>query len=401
VSGGEAPACTGLAATPPMSAVAPGEWLGLLGGGQLGRMFTMAAQRLGYRVCVLDPDEASPAAAVADDHLCADYLDAAALEALARRCRAVTTEFENVAAAALARLAEHCTVRPAAASVEVAQNRVHEKRFLTNLGIAVAPHAVIASAHDLERADASLFPGILKTARLGYDGKGQAPVADAGEAAQAWERLGRAHCVLERQLPLAREISVIVCRSHDGRSSAYPVSENEHRGGILAVTLVPARIAPARAVEAQAIARRIAEALDYVGVLCVEFFVLTDGSLAVNELAPRPHNSGHWTLDASRTSQFEQQARILAGLPLGATDLYAPAVMLNLLGELWLRAGEVREPPWVELLADPNAKLHLYGKRIARPGRKMGHLTLVATTLAEAVAAANRAAALLGIAPVR
>jgi 5-(carboxyamino)imidazole ribonucleotide synthase len=387
------------------SAVPPGEWLGLLGGGQLGRMFCMAAQSLGFRVCVLDPDEASPAGAVADRHFRADYLDDAALEWLALRCKGVTTEFENVPAAALERLAGQTFVSPAAAAVGVAQDRALEKRFLASHGLPVVPHAVIQVIDDLARAGPELFPGILKSARLGYDGKGQARVGAVDEAREAWVGLGRVTCVLEKRLPLLREVSVVVCRSVDGHVVTFPVAENEHREGILAASIVPARIAAPLAEHARRLAIQIAEAMHYVGVLCVEFFVIAGATageaLVVNELAPRPHNSGHWSIDGAVTCQFEQQARILARLPLGSTAQLAPAVMLNLLGDLWLRGGEHREPAWSEVLADPLARLHLYGKREARPGRKMGHLTLLGASLEQALEAAHRAAAVLGLPPVR
>lgn len=381
------------------SPIAPGEWLGLLGGGQLGRMFCMAAQSMGFRVCVLDPGDHGPAGAVADDHIRADYLDEAALEEIARRCRAVTTEFENVPAAAMKKLADHCIVRPAADSVAVAQDRIHEKRFMVNHGIAVGPHAVVQRIDDLDAAPLALFPGILKTARLGYDGKGQWNVATREDAIDAWSRGGRAPCVLEQRLHLHQEISCIVCRAADGATTAFPVVENAHRHGILAVTVAPARVSAEIADKARDIAQKVAEKLDYVGVLCVELFVLDDGRLLVNEIAPRPHNSGHFTIDACVTSQFEQQARILAGLPLGSTAQLAPAVMLNLLGDLWFHDGAQREPPWADALRVEGAKLHLYGKRDARPGRKMGHATVLGDTVAGALARATEVARVLGIDP--
>jgi 5-(carboxyamino)imidazole ribonucleotide synthase len=260
---------------------------------------------------------------------------------------------------------------------------------------------VIASAADLDAVSAALFPAILKTARLGYDGKGQVRVDDAMAARAAWQELGSVPCVLEQRLPLRQEVSCVVCRAADGSSVTFPVSENEHRGGILAVGIVPARVAPAVETQARAHAARIAEAMDYVGVLCVEFFVLDDGRLIANEMAPRPHNSGHYTIDACHTSQFEQQCRILAGLPLGDTTAHSASVMLNLLGDLWFDHGALREPPWADVLADGRARLHLYGKKEPRPGRKMGHLTLVAATRDEALAQAARAAQVLGMAPPR
>ncbi len=379
--------------------IAPGSWLGLLGGGQLGRMFCMAAQSLGYKVCVLDPGRDSPAGAVADDHLCADYLDQAALAELARRCRAATTEFENVPAAALAFLAQHCAVSPEAASVAIAQDRISEKRFLAASGIAVAPHAVITEASDFDRLDARLLPGILKSARLGYDGKGQARVATLGEARAAWQAMGSVPCVLEQRLALKLEVSIVVARTRSGATTTFPVSENEHRGGILAASIVPARIDAALTQRARDAAIAVAAAMNYVGVLCVEFFVLDDGRLLANEIAPRPHNSGHYTIDACVSSQFDEQARVLAGQPLGDTSLLTPAVMLNILGDVWFDGKRMREPDWPSVLAVPGAKLHLYGKSEARRGRKMGHVTCVAATLAEALGRAAEVARVLGITP--
>jgi 5-(carboxyamino)imidazole ribonucleotide synthase len=395
--------------TQPIAPVLPGDWLGLLGGGQLGRMFCMAAQSLGFRVCVLDPIDDSPAGAVADAQIVADYHDEAALKQLAARCRAVTTEFENVPAFSLEFLTPRCAVRPAASSVAVAQDRILEKRFVASHDIPVAPHAVIERIDDIDGLDPVLLPGILKSARLGYDGKGQANVATRDEAREAWSRMQRVPCVLEKRLALRREISCVVCRGADGETTVFPVAENEHRNGILAVTIAPARIEPVVATHAQRLARAIAAALDYVGVLCIEFFVLDEGpstglragGLVVNEIAPRPHNSGHYTIDACVSSQFDEQARLLAGLPLGSTEQLAPAVMLNLLGDLWFRHAERREPPWAEVLRIPGAKLHLYGKREARPGRKMGHVTMLGRSVDEALARANEAAALLGIAPAK
>jgi 5-(carboxyamino)imidazole ribonucleotide synthase len=376
----------------------PGSWLGLLGGGQLGRMFCFAAQSLGYKVCVLDPGADSPAGSVADRHLRADYLDAAALDALARTCGAATTEFENVPAQALERLARDIVVAPRARAVAIAQDRVAEKAFVVQAGIEVAPYRAVLGEADLHDADATLFPAILKAARLGYDGKGQARVADRAAALEAFRAMGGVPCVLEQRLPLALEVSVLVARGFDGEARAWPVAENEHRGGILALSTVPARIDAALAARATGAALAIAAALDYVGVLCVEFFVLDDGRLVVNELAPRPHNSGHWTLDACVTSQFEQQARVLAGLPLGGVRQHSPAVMVNLLGDVWCRGTDrASEPDWSAVLGRPQAKLHLYGKTEARSGRKMGHVTVVGETADEAVAVAAAIERDLGI----
>ena len=361
----------------------------------------MAAASLGYRVCVVDPDPASPAAAVCEEHLQQPYDDERALATLAERCRAVTVEFENVPAAALRQLAQQLPVRPAADAVAIAQDRVAEKRFMVASGIAVAPHAAIASLEDLHAAPATLFPAILKTARLGYDGKGQAAVANPAQAIDAWSALGRVPCVLEQRLALKREVSCIVCRGADGELASLPLIENEHRGGILAVSVVPARVSPRVAAEAERTARRLAAALDYVGVLCVELFVLDDDSVLVNEIAPRPHNSGHFSIDACAASQFEQQVRTVAGMPLAQTTQLAPAVMLNVLGDVWFRRDECVEPPWRDILAVAGAKLHLYGKREPRIGRKMGHVTCLGATLDEALRRAASVAAVLGIEPPR
>ena len=384
--------------------LAPGAaTLGVLGGGQLGRMFVHAAQVHGFRVIVLDPDAVSPAGAVADDHLVAPYLDAGALDTLARRCQAVTTEFENVPAAALRQLAAHRTVSPPADAVQVCQHRLHEKVCFVQAGVPCAPHAPVASAADA--ADPSLaafLPGILKTASLGYDGKGQVTVPRAADLGAAWSALGGVACVLEKRLPLRLEISVIVARNAGGQVVNLPVQQNLHRGGILAVTQVPAPDVPAdTAALAVALAGRLAATLQYVGVLCVEFFVLEDGSLVANEMAPRPHNSGHYSIDACDVSQFDLQVRTLAGLPLVAPRLHSPAVMLNLLGDLWFDAvGGIapavpRTPDWAAVLSLPGARLHLYGKTEPRRGRKMGHLTVTAADAATARATAQQAAVLL------
>lgn len=379
--------------------------LGVLGGGQLGRMFVHAAQAHGYRVTVLEPDVASPAGAAADAHLRAPYDEPAALAKLAASCAAVTTEFENVPADALRSLAGSCTVSPPAAAVEVCQHRAREKAAFLAAGVPCAPYALVDSAELAASAAstaalAALLPGILKTASLGYDGKGQATVMSAAELPAAWAALGAVPCVLEQRLPLRLEISVIVARGADGAVVHLPVQQNLHRGGILAVTQVPAPEVPA-ATSALAItlARELAQALAYVGVLCVEFFVLEDGSLVANEMAPRPHNSGHYSLDACDVSQFDLQLRCLVGLPLVAPRLHSPAVMLNLLGDLWFSAGasEAATPDWAAVLALPGVHLHLYGKTEARRGRKMGHLTVTAASAEQARAVALQAAALLGL----
>lgn len=384
--------------------IAPGDWLGMLGGGQLARMFCHSAQSLGYRVVVLDPDAAGPAAVVADRHIQAAYDDAEGLAELARACRTVTTEFENVPADSLRALAAaQCRVSPAGDAVAIVQDRIAEKTFIASQGIAVAPHAAIWSQQDLIDAPDALFPGILKVARLGYDGKGQARVTTRAEALEAFAEFDGVTCVLEALMPLDYEISVVLARGFDGADVVFPVSRNLHREGILAISTVAATDDNPQHTQRQAkateAARAIARGLNYHGVMCVEFFVLTDGSLIVNEIAPRPHNSGHYTIDACISSQFEQQARVMAGLPLGSTALLAPAVMLNILGDIWFEPGSStpREPNWSAALAVPSAKLHLYGKHDARRGRKMGHVTVVAATLDQAQADAARVAAALGM----
>ena len=379
--------------------IPPGSWLGLLGGGQLGRMFCMAAQSLGYKVAVLDPGGDSPAGSVADRHVRADYLDQAALAELATFCRGATTEFENVPAAALAFLAGHLHVAPGADAVAIAQDRIREKRFLAMHGFAVVPFAVLENPADVDAVDDTLFPGILKTARFGYDGKGQVRVADRAQARTAFAAMRGAPAVLEKRIELSREVSVIVARDERNAAVAWPVAENRHRNGILDVSIAPARVSATLADLARERAMSVAQALAYEGVLCVEMFVRADGALLVNEIAPRPHNSGHYTIDACVTSQFEQQARIVAGLPLGATEQHTPAAMVNLLGDIWFDGPSAapREPAWAHVLAHPRAKLHLYGKKEPRRGRKMGHVTCLGATLGEALATADAVKEELGI----
>jgi 5-(carboxyamino)imidazole ribonucleotide synthase len=392
--------------------LAPGASLGVLGGGQLGRMWVHAAQSMGFQTVVLDPDPHSPAGLVSHQHIQTEYLDPVGLEKMATTCQAVTTEFENVPADALAQLATTMQVAPNAHAVAVAQDRRLEKSHFVNCGVPVAPFAVIASDADVEavlkRSDgASLLPGILKTARMGYDGKGQVRVRHPQELVDAFKQLGDVPCVLEKMLPLKAEYSVIVARGHDGAMVHLPIQHNVHRGGILAMTQVWAGVCDS-ALETQAInaAKSIAQELQYTGVLCVEFFVLEDNALVVNEIAPRPHNSGHYSLDACDVSQFELQLRCMAGLPLTQPRQHSPAVMLNLLGDIWLE-GKLGEksgsdpnfsPNFSEVLALPSTHLHLYGKGEARKGRKMGHLTVTASTPEQAHAIANQAATILGIA---
>jgi len=373
--------------------------LGVMGGGQLGRMFVHAAQRMGYFTAVLDPDPASPAGLVSHYHVHTDYLDQQGLAQLMQRCAAITTEFENVPAPALVTLGAHRPVAPAADAVAIAQDRAQEKAHFTRCGVACAPYAVIETPEQLRAVPAELLPGVLKTSRLGYDGKGQVRVKTQAELAVAWDGLKNVPCVLEKLLPLAAECSVIVARGRDGQIVNLPPQLNLHRDGILAVTEVhDAALPEPQARQLVENTRAIAEGLGYAGVLCVEFFVLADGSLVVNEMAPRPHNSGHHSMDACDVSQFELQVRALAGLPLVQPRQHSAAVMLNLLGDLWFAGGEAeRTPPWDAVLALPGAHLHLYGKLTARKGRKMGHLTITGPEAQAVRATALKAAALLGI----
>jgi 5-(carboxyamino)imidazole ribonucleotide synthase len=368
--------------------ILPGATVGVVGGGQLGRMFTLRARSMGYRVVVLDPDAASPAGAVADRHIRGGYTDESALDQLASACRAVTTEFENVPAATLERLAALTVVRPPVSAVAIAQDRIAEKSFLRDQGFATAPFRAVHDDRELNDAlSAVRLPALLKTSRLGYDGKGQLLVTDAASGATAFERLGRVACVLEERLTLETELSVVLARAGRGDVAAFPVGENRHRDGILETTVVPARVAARLAEDARDLAIRVAECMAYTGVLGVELFVANGGKLFVNEMAPRPHNSGHYTMDACTVDQFEQQLRALCDLPLGKPRLLSPVTMINLLGELW-QAGE---PRWAEALGLPGVRLHLYGKAEPRPGRKMGHLNCLAESPELAFELAHRA----------
>jgi 5-(carboxyamino)imidazole ribonucleotide synthase len=388
--------------------------LGVMGGGQLGRMFVQAAQEMGYFTAVLDPDPTSPAGLVSHYHIQTGYQDEQGLAQLMQRCDAITTEFENVPAPALTTLGAHRPVAPAASAVAVAQDRITEKAHFVACaqagGVGPAPYTAIETEAQLQAVPADLLPGILKTARLGYDGKGQFRVTTREELAAAWAQTGQVACVLEKLLPLQAELSVIVARGADGQVVNFPVQRNLHRDGILAVTEVfegnvPAELAQQAIDATQAIAHQ----LNYVGVLCVEYFVIDDGSahgaLVVNEMAPRPHNSGHYTLNACDVSQFELQVRAMAGLPLVQPRLHSPTVMLNLLGDLWFRpedpTGQAIAPPWAQILALPGTHLHLYGKLEARAGRKMGHLNVTGASIEQVQATALQAAQLLGMAPWR
>jgi 5-(carboxyamino)imidazole ribonucleotide synthase len=365
--------------------ILPGATVGVLGGGQLGRMFTLQANAMGYRVIVLDPDPHSPAGAVAYRHLRAPYEDEDALAELSRNCAAVTTEFENVPAAALNRLSRTSIVRPPIEAVATAQDRIAEKTYFRSRRLATAAFQPVHTLDELRTALTLVpLPAILKTSRLGYDGKGQAVVRNQAEASAAFERFGRVPCVLEEQLTLERELSVIIARGAGGEMATFPVAENRHENGILETSLVPARISDELAGEVRELATAVAEGMGYVGVLGIELFVVQGDRILVNEMAPRPHNSGHYTLDACSVDQFEQQLRALCGLPLAQPWLLSPVAMINLLGDLWLNG----EPRWEEALRRPGVRLHLYGKSEARPGRKMGHLNCLARDVDRALSLA-------------
>ena len=364
--------------------ILPGSTLGILGGGQLGRMFCIAARNMGYQLHVLDPDPDSPAGHIADDHIEAAYIDELALDYLARSCDVITTEFENIPAVSMRMLASQKPVFPAADVIEIAQNRNKEKAFAQQAGLTPAPNHPVFNEADLDAAiEITGLPAILKTATLGYDGKGQYVVESIEQARAALQANGGVECVLESKIELEKEISVIVARNQSGETAVYPVSENKHRNGILHISMVPARIDDAIRDKARSQAMRLVDALDYVGVLAVEFFLDSKQRLLFNEMAPRPHNSGHYTKDGCVTSQFEQQVRVICGLPPGDVSLVSPVVMVNLLGDLW-------DPDWRVLLNEPNVKLHLYGKKEARPGRKMGHYCVLDNDLERALATANK-----------
>ncbi|WP_273152679.1 5-(carboxyamino)imidazole ribonucleotide synthase [Methylophaga thiooxydans] len=354
--------------------ILPGATLGMLGGGQLGRMFTTAAQTMGYKVVVLDPDPQSPAGIVADSHICAAYDDETALSEMAQLCAAITTEFENIPAQTLAFLENKTTVHPSSKALASTQNRNVEKQFIASQGIATAPFLPIQRREDIAEAEIAIqFPAILKVATFGYDGKGQVPCNNLDDVYQAFDALDKKECVLEQRINLAREVSVVLARSETGAITNFPVAENVHVNGILHTTTVPSGISSDLSQKAIQMANKIAKGLRYVGTMAVEFFVSEEGDIIANEIAPRPHNSGHYTLDACHTSQFEQQVRMLCGLSSGDCDLESPVVMVNILGDVWGNS----EPHWDKLLAAPNIKLHLYGKQAARVGRKMGHFNVL------------------------
>lgn len=374
-----------------MKPILPGSTVGVLGSGQLGRMLAIAARRMGYRVHTLSPEHDTPTGQVADREVQASYEDLDAVRDFARLVDVVTFEFENVPAATARAAAEHTAVRPAGAVLHATQNRLREKGFLSGAGIPVPRYVAVRSAEELRRGLSEVgCPAVLKTADWGYDGKGQAKIYRIEEADAAWSSLTTEEAILEAFVDFEREVSVVAARGLDGSFAHFGVLANDHRNHILDVTVAPAPVSAQVEREAVEIARGILEGLEVVGVLCVEMFLARDGRLLVNELAPRPHNSGHLTFDACVTSQFEQQLRAVCGLPLGSTDLLRPAAMANLLGDLWSGG----EPDWAAACRFPEVKVHLYGKAKARPGRKMGHLTAMAATPEEArriVLAARRA----------
>lgn len=363
--------------------ILPGATLGVLGGGQLGRMFCVAAGTMGYRTVVLDPDPMCGAGMIADVHIKADYTDESALKEMAEQCDVITLEFENIPSESVRFITENTTVYPVAESLEIAQNRDLEKQFAQKAGLKPVPYFAVLQDSDLQKAaDEIGFPAILKSNTLGYDGKGQYVVNNIDELIQAFDDVGKVECVLEKQITIKCEVSVIVARNAAAEMASFPVSENRHRNGILHMSVVPARVSDEITQLAIENASVLADAMSYIGILAVEFFVSEDDVLYFNEMAPRPHNSGHYTKDACVTSQFEQQVRMICGLTPGDTRLMSPVVMVNMLGDLWL-------PDWNELFAQNNIKLHLYGKTEARAGRKMGHFNVLAEDVESAIDAAE------------
>ena len=363
-------------------AILPGATLGMLGGGQLGRMFVCAARTMGYEVIVLDPAKNSPAGSMASEHLQASYDDRKALDYMAKHCAAVSTEFENIPADTLEYLATSVPVHPSASALRVAQNRHSEKTFCQSLGLKVADFLSIETEDDVEQAKDFSFPAILKTNTLGYDGKGQVVCQNHNELVDAFSQIGSISCVLEKRIDLAKEVSVVLCRSQAGEVNCFPLAENQHSNGILDISIAPANLSQELTANVIDSATKIAHGLDYCGVLAIEFFISTDDEILVNEMAPRPHNSGHYTLDACFTSQFEQQVRMMCGLAAGDSVLHTPVAMWNVLGDIW---PEPASPNWSDLLQHGKAKLHLYGKTEARVGRKMGHVNFLADSTTEAL----------------
>jgi len=364
--------------------ILPGATLGVLGGGQLGRMFCLAARTMGYRVVVLDPDPVCGAGLIADEHIQADYTNQSALDEMAKKCDVITLEFENIPSKSVHFIADKTTVFPLAESLEIAQNRDLEKQFAEKVGLQPVPYSVLLKECDLQpAADAIGFPAILKSNTLGYDGKGQFVVNNFAELNAAFKEVGRVDCVLEKQINIRCEVSAIVARNAHAELASFPVSENQHRNGVLHMSIVPARVSDEITQLAIKNASIMADAMSYVGILAVEFFVSDDNVLYFNEMAPRPHNSGHYTKDACVTSQFEQQVRMMCGLSPGDTRLMSAVVMVNMLGELW-------PPKWNDIFAQTNIKLDLYGKTEARTGRKMGHFNVLAEDVESALETAQR-----------
>lgn len=373
-----------------MRTYAPGATIGVMGGGQLGRMFAIAARRMGYRVCIFTPEENSPAGQLADLTRIAEYTNEAAVRRFAADVDVITFEFENIPFETAEWCAAERDVRPAGSILHIAQNRLREKKFLDSAGIPIAPFRAVHSAQELENAiDQIGRPAILKTAAFGYDGKGQQTIAARDDFEEIWNASSADELVLEGVVDFDKEVSVIVARGADGAMATFPLCENLHRNHILDVTVVPARVEPKVEKAAAELARAIAEKLELVGLLAVEMFLKPNGDLVVNELAPRPHNSGHWTIEASTTSQFEQHVRAVCGMPLGSTELLRPAAMANILGDAWQGGG----PEWSSALRTPGVHLHLYGKSEPRPRRKMGHLTAVGATAEEAIGRVTQARA--------
>jgi len=363
--------------------ILPGATLGVLGGGQLGRMFCVAARAMGYRVVVLDPDPLCGAGFIADVHIQADYEDRSALAEMATQCDVITLEFENIPAQSLHFLAQKTTVFPAAESLEIAQNRDLEKQFAQKAGLQPVPYFALLQQNDLQQAAETIgFPAVLKSNTLGYDGKGQFVVNDFAELSAAYKEMGRVDCVLEKKINIRCEVSAIVARNARAELASFPIAENQHKNGVLHMSIVPARVDKKISQQAIEGASILADAMSYVGILAVEFFVSDDNVLYFNEMAPRPHNSGHYTKDACVTSQFEQQVRMMCGLKPGDPRLMSPVVMVNMLGDLW-------PPDWLSIFTQSNIKLHLYGKTEARPGRKMGHFNVLAEDVETALAVAE------------
>ena len=366
----------------------PGATIGLMGSGQLGRMFAIAARRMGYRVHVYSPDKDTPAGEFSDREVTGAYEDEDSVRAFARGLDLLTFEFENIPRQTIEWCADECEVRPAGSILHTAQNRLREKDFLSGAGIPVGQYRAIKREPDFAKAmEAIGTPAILKSAAFGYDGKGQRAIAERASLEEIWRERPGDELILERAIDFEKEVSVIVARGLDGSLSTFPLCENLHHNHILDITVVPARVSPAVEKRAADLARSIAEQMDLVGLLAVEMFLLPDDTLLVNELAPRPHNSGHWTIEGCATSQFEQHVRAVCGLALGSTEILRPAAMANLLGDLWNDG----EPDWAGALGVEGVHLHLYGKREPRPGRKMGHLTALGATPEAAIAAASKA----------